>query len=325
MFRLSSSIAFLIPLVAVMSLWTPLQVHGDAGSGGGIELRSPGSVRKGDIVRVGEDVLVREGEVIDGTVVVVGGDLTVRGRISGDAVCIGGRISLERGADIGGDVVSIGGGISRSEGVRIGGREVDVGGLGGISYRFRRSGFPEHLFGFVGKVIRVGVLILISLLIAALFPAIPTRIASEVRGEWLKLSIIGLVAELLFIPVFIMLCRTVVGIPVAFIVQPLLYILAFLLGFVGVSLAVGGWVNSRISGTERSTPMLAVMGVVAIELVPLLGSFLRAVGAHILGWLLLLVGWTILYSAWTIGLGGVVLALFRRRAPAAGGDEEQHQ
>ncbi len=86
-----------------------------------------GDSERGEIVRMGQDVVIEAGETVE-EVVVIGGDLEVRGQVEGDAVAVGGSVMLGPGAMVGGDAVSVGGSLDIDPGAIVEGDEVEVGG-----------------------------------------------------------------------------------------------------------------------------------------------------------------------------------------------------
>ncbi|HYO64946.1 MAG TPA: polymer-forming cytoskeletal protein [Archangium sp.] len=103
------------------------------------------SVKKGDLVSQGKDLVVdgqgavRDAVAIDGDVVVRAGStvndvVSIRGkvtveagaRVSGDVSAINGNVHLQKGATVAGDVNAIGGRIQADEGVSIAGEKNEL-------------------------------------------------------------------------------------------------------------------------------------------------------------------------------------------------------
>ncbi|HVP58461.1 MAG TPA: BamA/TamA family outer membrane protein, partial [bacterium] len=76
---------------------------------------------EGDIVRIGEDVHIAQGEVVPGDVVAVSADISVDGEVKGDVVTTSGDIELGPTAKVSGDVVAVFGDIKMADGAQVDG------------------------------------------------------------------------------------------------------------------------------------------------------------------------------------------------------------
>src|SRR5262245_58214554 len=79
---------------------------------------------RGDIVRFGSDITVREGQTIEGDVQTFGGSIEVLGHVTGDVFVIGGDLTLASTARVDGDVVCFGGTLHEEPGSSVGGKRV---------------------------------------------------------------------------------------------------------------------------------------------------------------------------------------------------------
>jgi hypothetical protein len=185
----------------------------------------------GDRFRFGGSVVVRADEVVDGDVVALGGSVTVDGRVRGDAVAIGGSLKLGPNADVSGDAVTIGGTLTRDPGARVGGKVVDVG-AGNFDFsQLRWDRFPfgraltfapffgaaAGLIAFMSTLARVVVLCVLTSLVLLVGRGYVERVGVRAIEEPLKAGVIGLLAQLLFIPLLfvtvLLLIVTIIGIP----------------------------------------------------------------------------------------------------------------
>lgn len=99
----------------------------------------------GDIIRIGENYTLKEGETLTGSLIVIGGNATLEkdSKITGDVVVIGGELTVDGAAKgniviiggngsvsskVGADVVAIGGQITLTETAVVGGNVVTMGG-----------------------------------------------------------------------------------------------------------------------------------------------------------------------------------------------------
>jgi hypothetical protein len=80
-----------------------------------------------DRVMVGEDVEIAAGETV-GDVVCTGCSVTVRGHASGDAMAVGGSVTVEPGGRIDGDAVAVGGSVDVKPGASVRGERSAIGG-----------------------------------------------------------------------------------------------------------------------------------------------------------------------------------------------------
>ena len=163
---------------------------------------------------------VEEGEVVNGDVVAIGGSVNVDGEVSGNAVAIGGSLTLGSHADIGGDAVVIGGTLQRDPGAHVGGKVVNVA-SGNFDFsrlrlgRFpfgRRFSFPfeNTAFGLValmGTLSRVAVLSVLASLVLLVGRTHVERVGARAATEPIKAAAVGLLAQVLFLPMLIMTDR----------------------------------------------------------------------------------------------------------------------
>jgi hypothetical protein len=103
------------------------------------------AARSNDRVQIGRSIVVEPGENV-GDVVCIVCSIRVRGQTAGDAVAIGGSISLEDGAQIAGDTVAMAGSVHLESNTKVGGDVVAVAG------RIRRD--PQAVIG--GDVTSIG-------------------------------------------------------------------------------------------------------------------------------------------------------------------------
>ena len=157
--------------------------------------------------------------------------------------------------------------------------------------------------------------------------------AARIAAEPLRAGLVGLLAEILFVPVLVL---TIIALVISILGIPLLILVPFgiilvgvvmLVGFTGAAYIVGGWALDRFpvrrslgeggGRTERSPYPVVATGLIVIAGLTLIGRlFALAVGGF--GAPLYVVGYLIEYLAWTVGFGAAILAwLQTRRSPAA--------
>jgi len=294
---------------------------------------------EGDRVRFGGSVSVAEGERVVGDAVAIGGSVTVNGEVTGDAVAIGGSLDLGPRAWVHGDAVTIGGTLHRDPGARVSGKAVEVGpgnfDLGARRFRrfpFGRSfafpplfGAASRLIAFVATLARVVVLSVLACIVLLIGRDYVERVGDRAAAEPLKAGVIGLLAQLLFLPVVVVtvliLIVTIVGIPLLVLVPfaVLALVVVGVIGFTGVAYHVGRFVNRRLDWAERNPYMTAITGIVVLlspVLIARLLGFANWITFPITGALVVL-GVLLEYLAWTIGFGAVALHRFARPTAAA--------
>jgi hypothetical protein len=291
--------------------------------------------RSGDRVRFGGSVTVDEGESVDGDVVVIGGSAHVNGEVTGDVVVVGGRLDLGPHADIRQDAVVVGGAMRRDPGARIGGsvQEVGVGqmnfdwlrGRRGTPFMWWRSGVGP-LFDIVASVIRVAVICLLAALVVLFGRAYVDRIGAHAAAEPLKAGAVGLLAQLLFLPLLVvtivLFVVTIVGIPLLLLIPfgvLALMVFAFV-GFTAIASFLGRWLTVRFGWTDRGPIVTTIIGVLFIVSPLLLGRLVGLAGGplSLMSMALAMAGLCAEYLAWTVGFGAVALARFGGALPATG-------
>jgi len=275
-------------------------------------------ITRGDRVRFGCDVTVDRDERLDGDVVAIGGSVIVNGEVTGDATSIGGTLTLGPDAIVRGDAVSVGGVLNRAPGARVEGEITEVGPGGG---RFGREHWFPGMFGtfwsrlgsFASTTIRVTLLVLIGLIVVAFGRNPVERIAARIAATPLRSGLIGLLAEILFLPVLILtivvLAVSIVGIPLLILVPfaVLLLMLVGLIGFVALAYQIGRQLTDRFGWTQRGAYAAVAIGVVAIAAVTLVARLAALAGGFIVGAPLAGLGYFLEYVAWTVGFGAAIL------------------
>jgi hypothetical protein len=250
--------------------------------------------------------------------VAIGGSLTVNGEVSGDATSIGGTLTLGPDAVVRGDAVSVGGRLNRAPGSRVEGDVTEVG-AGGAGFR-RGAWFPALFGTFWSRVgslaataLRLAVLAMVAVIIVAFGRNAVERIAARTAAAPVRSGLIGLVAEILFVPVLVLtavvLAVSIIGIPLLFLLPfaVLLVMLVALVGFVGLAYHVGRWIASRFGWREPGAYGSVAIGVVAIGALTLLAKLAALGGGFVVGAPLAGLGYFVEFMAWTIGFGAAIL------------------
>jgi hypothetical protein len=292
----------------------------------------PRTVTRDDVVRIGGGpITVEENERVDGDVVAIGGAVTVNGEVTGDVVAVGGGATLGPHAIVRGEVTTVGGPLKRDPQAQVLGRVNEVGIGGNVAGLPPNMNIPSLIFGSfasrIGRltttIARVLMFILFALIITAVAHRPVQQVAARILAEPVRMGLMGLLAEILFVPV---LCVTIVALVISIIGIPLLILVPFAIILMGVVMLVGytaaahlagGWALERIGRSERNQYLVVAIGIVVIAGVTLLGRlFALALGGF--GAPLYVVGYLIEYLAWTVGFGAAIQTWIQlRRGPSA--------
>ena len=235
-------------------------------------------------------------------------------------------------AQVGGSVTSVGGSVERAEGSRVRG-EVNEVWIGAPVVRPFQRLRPLHLNTLgrgwpfspterlIATLLRLGVVGLLAIMVALVAPVPVRRVSEKVVSEPVKAGLVGLAAQLLFVPLLVLtiviLIISIVGIPLLVLVPVALMVLliAGLLGFAGAGSAVGEWVSRRSSLSGPGLVATLAVGLAVVWALTVIARFGGLAGspARVLFGVVLFAGFVVEYVAWTIGFGGVLLTRFGRR------------
>jgi len=284
--------------------------------------------RDQDRVRIGGSVTVNEDEVVDGNVVAIGGAARVDGVVHGDVVAIGGAISLGPQAVVDENVVVVGGALNRDPSSRIGG-QISVIGIGPFRlgrwawagpFLGRWGSMVSSAFAFVATLARLVILSLFSALVVLLGRDYMEKVSTRAAAEPLKAGVIGLLAQVLFLPALVVtivtFVITIVGIPLLILIPFAILglIVLAVVGFTGVAYRVGGILSSRL-GWPLDNPYRVTLAGIVLLMAPVLLARVAGLGGGLMFPMTValgLVGAAVEYVAWTIGLGAVALNRFAR-------------
>ena len=288
----------------------------------------------GTQMRIGGSVRVETDEAVE-DVVVIGGSAHVDGQVDGEVVVIGGVAVLGPHADVRRDVTIVGGVLKRDPGARVGGKVNAIGfgstgvGIGPLRRGlvlspFRRGFGLSPFLSLAATLVRLALLCLLVCLVLLVASGLVEKVADHAAAEPWKAGFVGLLAQILFLPVLVV---TIVVLAVSIIGIPLLVLLPFamigllvvgLVGFTAVAYGVGRRVERQLGGASEQPYLAALTGLVVL-LSPVLLARLVGLGGGILGvasFGLVLIGFLVEYLAWTVGFGAAALARFGSRPGA---------
>jgi hypothetical protein len=315
--------------------------------------RSDANVVVGSSVTIEEDEVARD-------VVVIGGPLTIRGKVIGDAVAVGGAVEVS--GEVTGDVAAVGATLELEDGARVLGDAVSVGGsveqhpgaevLGRVSEvpflpSLRFGNWADLVHGSwegpdvdvdfsplptVSKVMwdlfGLGVLLLFACLVLLVARNPVERVGERAAEEPWKSGLVGLLSQILFFPLLILvvliLVVSIVGIPFLLLLPFAIVglILVGLLGYTAVAYGVGRWSEARF-GWGLGGPFIALLvGVGFIQVWSVIGGILSMGPGPVKFFAVMfsLFGALLCYAAWTVGFGAALLTRFGTSPPWASGE-----
>lgn len=212
------------------------------------------TVRGEDRTVTGGSLVVEAGEVVH-TVSVMGGSVKVRGTITGDlvvaggsakieeggrvvgsATVFGGSLKMESGSRVDGDVGVVGGSLKREDGAIIGGAVVDgehrgnvkvTAGDDGVSTQVterpadKRGRLSRAAHDVGSAITRMALLFVFGCILLALAPQRMERLRVEVAARPMRSFALGVVSLLAGAVGLVVLCVTIIGVPIAAILSVL--------------------------------------------------------------------------------------------------------
>lgn len=274
-------------------------------------------------IAVAQDVRVERDEEVTDAAVVILGSLRVEGRVRDGIVVVGGDLHLGPSSDVRGEIVLVGGQLTRDAGAR------QVGSINYVSFgewsRLAMAWFPRFDFGFgdfgrwlslAGTLARVSLLTVLMALTLLVARAPVARVGRTAAAEPLRAALIGLAAQVLFLPFLIAgsiaLAITIIGIPLVAILVPIAIVMAtfaMVLGYTAMACRLGEWLEDRL-GWQPANAFLATAIGFALIVGPTLVARLVGVAPQpfqLGAFALLVAGLTTEYLVWTIGLGAALM------------------
>jgi len=271
-------------------------------------------------IAIAQDVRIERDEEVTDAAVVIGGSLDVDGRVRDGIVVVGGNLHLSSTADVRGDIVLVGGTLTRDPGAQLSG-SVDYVSFGDWSHRnfgwlptvrFGEFGRWISLVGTLARVSVLGVLMALMLIVAR---APVARVGRAALAEPLRAFIIGLAAEIFFVPFLVAasigLALTIIGIPFVAVFVPIAIVIAvfaFVLGFTALACRIGEWIEDRLGWQPGNAFVATAIGFVVLLSPTLLARFIAVAwfGDAGLTFVLMTIGLAVEFIAWTMGLGAAI-------------------
>ncbi|NRD63725.1 hypothetical protein HRD49_18395 [Corallococcus exiguus] len=264
-----------------------------------------------DVVARGQNLEVKEGEsvesavvyggnlIVKGTVeddaVAFGGNLEIQGHVEGDAHAFGGNVILGPNAQVEGDVSAFGGQVQKADGAIVEGSLESFGGAGlgrmvageikrGMQDGQNHDASVDHDDDHDGRggglasfILQFALLFGLGFLGQMFFPARMKELGDEIRANPARNFWVGIVGALALIPLTIVLCITLIGIPVAFAL-----LVASMLGTALGYAAIASEVGTRLPvmrGRKTQAVVLALgLGLILlISHIPVVGVLLNLI------------------------------------------------
>lgn len=279
--------------------------------------------RTGARLALGKSIVVASDEEVTEAVVALGGDVRIEGRVRDNVVVLGGDLDLSPTAEVRGDLTVLGGDLRLAPGARHTG-QVHHGVAGRFpDWRWPAFGWSRldmgpaaRVVSLAGTLARILLLALAVVVIAFVARGPVTRVGAAASASPLRAGVIGLVTQVLFVPVLVIgaviLAVTIVGIPFVAVLVPLAVLALFaamLLGFTSLALRLGQAVAARAGWTAGPAVAAAMLGLGVIVLPTVVARLvgLAPESARVATMVLFGLGALVEYVAWTIGLGAAVM------------------
>jgi hypothetical protein len=271
-------------------------------------------------LRILRSYTLAEGETSNEPIVVIGGSARIDGRADDDVVVIGGGLHLVPKGVVAGNAVSIGGAVTLDPGASIQG-SIDETVVPWPSITFHPDWIGNGWWtglAFWGSVVRLSFTLGIAVLLTLVAPGWIANISNRSAGASI---LTGLAVEVLFVPALVvlvvMLTVSIIGIPLLAGIPFLLAGFAFVwvAGFTGAAVRLGRLLRGRSGMPGRPAVSDFLIGYTIIIAVTV-AAHMTSLG---LGWLspvtspMRSAGLLVEYLAWTIGLGAAVTSLFGAR------------
>ena len=290
------------------------------------------TITRRDVFRLGGPVRIARDERVRGDATVIMGPLFVDGEVTGDVTVIAGPLRLGPEAVVRGDVTVVVGSLRRAPTAELRGAvtQVGVSGIRGTDAgRWWQIGWPGGWPGrgdLFGTAMRLFLLALLASGIVLVARGPVERTARRARTEPLKAGVVGVLAQMLALPLLVsgilIAVISIVGIPLLLLLPFVVMAAGFimLVGFSGAVLGAGELVRSRMGVSSAAVYASVWAGVALILLPTLAGEALGVFGGFFrgLGVLLALFGLALEYAAWTAGLGAFILNRFSPSPPVPG-------
>jgi hypothetical protein len=259
------------------------------------------------IVKFSDNVIIGRNELINGNIIIFGGDAIIYGTVRGGVVVLGGNVRLFSTSSIQDDVICIWGTTEADPGAHIAGKTIVFNSGKAFKEVFSTSTLSVAFYIFLA------LLFITALIIQTAFPSQIKHIRERIRNEYIRMLAVGFTGAVLFPVLFILLLATILGIPIAILVLPMLYIGGFLLGGTAFSILIGQIIKNRTGLRISSSALLFCLGFLVLVL-PILLSKIFLLFSTILSTIFFLIGIFVILTVLLPGLGAAILTKYGTRS-----------
>lgn len=279
-------------------------------------------------IAIGRSIVVDRDEEVRDAVVAIGGSVRIDGRVRDGVVAVGGNVELGPTAVVHGDILLVGGTLTRTPGSRLSGAVSNVAfgswfpGWGiNADWGTIDAGRFWSWVGVAATTARVTILAILMAFIVLVARARVARVGRAAAAEPGRAFLIGLAAEVLFVPLLIIgtvaLALTIIGIPLLAVLLPLAIlaaVAAMLLGFTALACRLGEWIEDRLGLRIPSAILATAIGFVIILLPAFIARIVGFAAAPLgaAAFSLLIAGALLEFGVWTMGLGATLMTGFGR-------------
>lgn len=214
---------------------------------------------RGDVICIFCDVQV-DGSTT-GSAVSVFGNVAVNGTVGAEATAPFGRVHIAEQGVVHGDVVASQ--VEREPGGRIGGRRHEIL----LNFFGSEAGgefWTKQVF-IVLVVLKILFWLFLVLLAHALAARNIGKVKARMQQSYIKAFLMGVLGQILLLPVWLILVVTIIGIPIAVFVMPLLLFAGLILAMAAVGQLVGDKIAENTSLPLHSSLSHTMTGVAALQ------------------------------------------------------------
>ncbi len=268
-------------------------------------------VKISSIRKIGQSVTIEADEHVLGEVVTVGGNATIKGLVEGSVTATG-TVRIARGGIVMGNVIA--NEIIEEQGSQVFGHVTEQNmSIPDPSETWRDRDREDTSAAGIAGIVILSLLFIFTFAIAMIFRKPTDRIKAVYSQNILKTLLVGSLAWILVLPVFLLLCITIVGIPIAVLGLPLAMLGAAFLGGAAFALFLSDFVKAHNGDVEEGRAKKVVVGF-AIGQVPSVGFFLGLVmNSEPVSVIFGIVALLLTLLVVTLGLGGSILTRFGSR------------
>lgn len=231
------------------------------------------SAENRDLIKISEDVIIKEGEEKKNTIC-IGGNLIINGTVQ-NAISLGGSVSLGSNAFVKNHVIFVASQVHQHKNAIVKGH---ITGLFRKDHKLTSTPFKQNILKtfFSGlKFFKLFSYLILNLLIAFIFPKSLSSCGILMKQKPVRALSYGVLAVLLTVPAVILLLITIAGIPVIPVFLSLFF-LTFVCGRAAVAYCSGLYISRLL---KRKTGIIAsiLSGTTLISLV----SFIPGIGPFV--------------------------------------------